>query len=72
MAKKLRKPKTSLRLLFVELLIPWILMAFVAATMSLVLGLPDYASIIIALAGALAATFLIQNYEKKKHAARPR
>lgn len=72
MAKKLRKPKTSLRLLFVELLIPWIIMAFAAAIMSLVFGLPDYVSILTALACALAATYLIQDYERKKRKARPR
>lgn len=69
MAKKLRRPKTSLRLLFIELLIPWVVMGLVAAIMSLVFNLPDYASILIALASALFVTLLIRDYERKRRMA---
>jgi len=65
MAKKLRKPRTSISVLFVILLMPWIVMGGVAAIASLVLGLPDYASILIALACALAVTFLVRDYDKR-------
>jgi ABC-type transport system involved in cytochrome bd biosynthesis fused ATPase/permease subunit len=52
-------------LLFVKLLTPWIVMALVAVIASVVLSLPDYAAIIIALVAALATTFLIRDFERK-------
>lgn len=72
MAKKLRKRRMPLGLLFILLLVPWIVMATVAATMSWGLGLPDYASIIIALASALVTTFLIRDHVTNRRLARSR
>jgi len=61
MAKKIKKVRTSLPLLFFMLLIPWIVMATVAAA-AFSGGLPDYAAILIALAASLVVTFFIRNY----------
>ena len=61
MAKKIRKTRHSLLLLFCALLVPWIVMGVVAAV-AFYSGLPDYASILIALAAALAVTFFIKTY----------
>lgn len=69
MARKIKKVRPSLVRVFVLLLIPWIVMALVAAT-AFWAGLPDYAAIIVALAAALAVTFYISNYVLGKRSSR--
>lgn len=68
MAKKIRKSRISLTRLFIELMIPWIMMGIVAAVLTLALQVPDFVSIIVALGVALVATFFIRNYEMKRGA----
>ncbi len=68
MAKKIRKTRISPTRLFIVLLIPWIMMGLVAAVLSLSLHVPDFVSVIVALAVALVATFIIRNYEMKRGA----
>ena len=65
MAKKIRRTRLSLLLLFCLLLIPWVAMGIVAAA-AFYSGLPDYAAIVIALAAALSVTFFIRGYILKR------
>ena len=64
-ARKIKKGRTSLSLLFFMLLIPWVVMGAVAVA-AFSAGLPDYAAILIALAAALAVTFYIRGYEQRR------
>jgi positive regulator of sigma E activity len=65
MAKKLPKERTSPRVLFVELLIPWIVMAIVGLT-AVSIGFSDVATLVIALTAALATTFLVRIFERNR------
>jgi len=65
MAKKIRKTTTPPMVLFIELLIPWIVMAAIGAA-CISAGLSDIASILIALAGALVMTFAIRKFEQNR------
>lgn len=65
MAKKLRKATTSPGVLFIELLIPWIVMAAIAVA-CISVGISDVTSVVIALAGAVATTFLIRRIEQRR------
>jgi len=69
MARKIKKVRTSLSLLFFMLLIPWVVMGVVAAVAFLA-GLPDYAAILIALVAALAVTFYVRGYERRRRKTR--
>lgn len=65
MAKKLPKARTSLRVLFIELLIPWIVMAIVGSA-AVSIGLSEVAILVIALTAALATTFLVRTFERNR------
>ena len=65
MAKKIPKATTSPRVLFIELLIPWIVMAIIGVAVVSV-GLSDVASLAIALIGALATTLLVRTFERNR------
>jgi positive regulator of sigma E activity len=65
MAKKLPKERTSPRVLFIEILIPWIVMAVVGFT-AVSIGFSDVATLVIALIAALATTFLVRIFERKR------
>ncbi len=73
MAKKIRKATTSPRVLFIELLIPWIVMAVIGVG-AVSAGLSDVVSLVLALTGALATTLLVRAFERsrlrKKHMSR--
>jgi len=64
-AKKLRKHRISPARLFIEILIPWVVMAIAAIVLD-VIGVSLDATIIIAVACALAVTFLINRYERAR------
>ena len=65
MARKLRKRRTSPSRLFVEILIPWVVMALVAISLDLA-DVSFETTIVVAVASALAATFLINRYERAR------
>ena len=65
MAKKIRRTRLSLPLLFCLLLAPWVVMGIVAAV-AFYSGLPDYAAIVVALAASLSVTFFIRGYVLKR------
>jgi membrane protein implicated in regulation of membrane protease activity len=65
MAKKLPKVRTSTMVLFIELLIPWIVMAIIGVS-AISIGLSDVPSLVIALIGALATTFLVRIFERNR------
>ena len=65
MAKKIPKATTSPRVLFIELLIPWIVMAIIGVA-AVSVGLSDVASLVIALIGALATTLLVRTFERSR------
>jgi membrane protein implicated in regulation of membrane protease activity len=65
MAKKLPKARTSTMVLFIELLIPWIVMAIIGVS-AISIGLSDVTSIVIALIGALATTLLVRTFERNR------
>ncbi len=65
MAKKLPKERTSPSVLFIELLIPWIVMAIVGFA-AVSIGLPDVVTLVIALIAALATTFLVRIFERNR------
>ena len=65
MAKKLKKFRTSPMRLFIEILIPWVVMAIVAVGMY-ELDIRNNVVILAALAVALATTFLIREYERRR------
>jgi len=64
-ARKLRKRRTSPFRLFVEILIPWVVMALVAISLDLA-GMSFETTIVVAVASALAVTFLISRYERAR------
>jgi membrane protein implicated in regulation of membrane protease activity len=65
LAKKITKARTSPRVLFIELLIPWIVMAIIGVA-AVSVGLSDVASLAIALIGALATTLLVRTFERNR------
>jgi membrane protein implicated in regulation of membrane protease activity len=65
MAKKIRKTATTPTVLFIELLVPWIVMAAIGVA-CISAGLSDITSIIIALAGAVTVTFIIRKFEQNR------
>jgi membrane protein implicated in regulation of membrane protease activity len=65
MAKKVPKARTSPRVLFIELIIPWIAMAILGVS-AVSVGLSDVAALVIALIGALATTFLVRTFERNR------
>jgi len=65
MAKKLPKERTSPSVLFIELLIPWIVMAIVGFT-AVSIGFSDVTTLVIALIAALATTFLVRIFERNR------
>lgn len=65
MAKKIPKATTSPRVLFIELLIPWIVMAIIGVA-AVSVGLSDVTSLIAALTGALATTLLVRAFERNR------
>lgn len=71
MARKIRKNTAKSTVppivLFVELLVPWIVMGIVAVALSSV-GVSGVASVVLALIAALAATFFIRYYERRRKA----
>jgi len=58
MAKKLRKVRRPLWVVFIQLLIPWVAMGAVAVAASAA-GAPTYLVFILAMAGALAVTWAV-------------
>jgi len=64
-AKKLRKRRISPLRLFIEILIPWVVMA-IAAILLDAIGVSLEGTIIIAVACALVVTFLINRYERAR------
>ena len=65
MAKKIPKATTSPTVLFIELLIPWAVMAIIGVA-AVSVGLSDVTSLVIALIGALATTLLVRIFERKR------
>jgi hypothetical protein len=68
MARKIRKApqhRKSMPLLFVELLIPWLVMGG-SAILLVAAGLSGIPVLVIALAAALGTTFLVRLYDKKR------
>jgi uncharacterized membrane protein len=57
-------------LLFIELLIPWLVMGG-AAVLAAEAGLPDWAIIVLALSAAVGVTFLIREFEKRRRRGAP-
>jgi len=68
MAKKVRKRRSSSippAILFVELLVPWIVMGIVSVVLSAA-GVKGITILFIALASALATTFIVGYYERTR------
>ncbi len=65
MAKKLRKVPRSPAVLFIELLLPWVVMA-ATTTLAKLADLPTYAIVACALGAALVTTYVIHLYEKRR------
>ena len=68
MAKKIRKAppqRKSMLVLFIELLIPWLVMG-TAAIILVSVGMSGIPAFVIALGAALGATVFIRYYEKKR------
>jgi len=68
MAKKIRKTSSNSippAVLFVELLVPWIVMGLVAVVLAAA-GVNGITLLVIALAAALATTFFIRYYERTR------
>jgi len=68
MAKKIRKRTPSSippAVLFIELLIPWIVMGVVSVALAAA-GIKGITILVIALASALAATVLVGYYERAR------
>ncbi len=66
MAKKIRKRPPSHARLFVKLLIPWVVMIAIAVA-AFSAGYSDLFAYGVALAGALAVTFLIHLLDRKRN-----
>jgi predicted PurR-regulated permease PerM len=58
MAKKLKRVRTPLWMLFIQLLIPWVAMGLIAVAATYA-GAPSYLVFILAIAGALIVTWAI-------------
>lgn len=70
MAKKLMKivrPRKSIRMLFVETLVPWVVMAFVALGL-VKAGMEKVLAFVVGIGAALAVTFLIWHLDKRQAA----
>jgi hypothetical protein len=68
MAKKIKKApprRKSMLVLFIELLIPWIVMG-AAAIILVSAGMSGIPVFVIALGAALGTTFLIRHYDRKR------
>lgn len=67
MARKVRKRPKSLAIVFLELLLPWLVMAAVAAVAASILA-SVYLVVSVSLGAALAATYAIHLLEKRRGA----
>ncbi len=67
MAKKIRKHRrrTTLGSIFILLALPWIVLGAIAVGLYKA-GASDTVAILVALAGSLAATYLIRMYQSRK------
>ena len=68
MARKIRKTNSNSippAILFVELLIPWIVMGIVAVAL-VAAGISGITVLVVALASAVATTFFIRYYERTR------